>query len=404
MENFSDVIVVGGGPSGSFYAFNMAKMGINVAVFEEHDEIGAPCHCAGHLSVNGLKNLGLYPLPKALVENTFYGAKIYSPKGLEIPIRFSSPTTCVVNRALFDRYIAQLAEKAGAHFFLGSKVESLLIEEGHIRGVVAGKNGKTVKFLGKIVADAEGATYKILKQAKLSPPPRDSFVYCVNADVENVEDVETDMVEVYLGNMYAPGFYAWLIPKGENKAKVGLGANEGNPKALLKRLMYKHPAVSRKLRRAKILREIYHPIPLSGPIKKAYSDGFLAVGDAASQVKPTTGGGVIFGLNCSKIAAEVAKDAINLKDFSSKILSVYQRRFMKLLGFDAKVMRKVRGMLNKTPDERLEDLISFCSKIHVEWDLQDLKEIDFHGQMLLKTWRKPRILTTLTYFLLKSLF
>jgi flavin-dependent dehydrogenase len=49
MENFSEVIVVGGGPSGSFCALNIAEKNVNVTVFEEHDEIGVPCHCAGHL-------------------------------------------------------------------------------------------------------------------------------------------------------------------------------------------------------------------------------------------------------------------------------------------------------------------------------------------------------------------
>jgi len=402
MKCSSDVIVIGGGPSGSFCALNMAKTGVDVAVFEEHVEIGFPCHCAGHLSINGLKNLGLYPLPKRIVENTFHGIKIYSPKGLELSIRFTSPITCAVNRALFDKHISQLAEEAGARYFLGSRVEALIVEGKYVRGVVARDRDEVLEFFGKVIVDAEGIAYKILKQAGLSPPSRDSFVYCVNAEVENVENIEPNIVEVFLGNAYAPGFYAWLIPKGKGKAKVGLGVKIGNPKAFLQKLMHEHPAASQKLGKATILQENFHPIPLDGPIKKTYSDGFLAVGDAASQVKPTTGGGVIFGLNCARIAAEVIVEAVNSKDFSSKFLSVYQRRFTKLLGFDVKVMREARKMLNMTSDKGLDDLIGFCSKVRLEKALQDLREIDFQGRTLLNAWRNPRIMAALVYFLLIS--
>jgi digeranylgeranylglycerophospholipid reductase len=399
MEDFSDVIVVGGGPSGSFCALNIAERNVDVTIFEEHSEIGIPCHCAGHLSINGLKALGLHPLPKEVVENTFCCAKIYSPKGLEFSVEFSPSITCVVDRALFDKYIARLAEKAGANILLKSKVQRLITERGNIKGVEAEMNGKILKIFGKIVVDAEGTSYRILRDAGLSSPDRDCFVSCVNAEVENVKDVEPDTVEVYIGNAYAPGFYAWLIPLKGGIAKVGLGAERGNPRKLLQKLIHKHPAASKKLRNAKIMRENFHPIPLSGPVK-AYSNGFLAVGDAAAQVKPTTGGGVIFGLNCAKIAADVAVEAIKRGDYSSKFLNTYQRCFMKLLGFDVKVMKIARKLLDTLPDEKIDKIIDFCKKTHVDLDLSDLKEIDFQGRILLDIWRKPRMLSTLVYFLL----
>lgn len=402
MENFSDVIVVGAGPSGSFCALNIAKEGIKVTVFEEHNEIGTPCHCAGHLSIIGLKNLGLYPLPKGIVENTFHGAKIYSPRGSEFSVHFPSPITCTVDRASFDKHISRLAEKAGARYFLGSRVNSLTFRENCIETSVSKISGERFNFSGKIVVNAEGVNCRILKQAGLNPPKND-FVYCVNAEIENVKNIELDMVEVFLGNDYAPGFYAWLIPKEEGKAKVGLGVKIGNPKNALRKLMQKHPAASEKLKNAKILREIFHSIPLSGPIKRAYCNRFLAVGDAASQVKPTTGGGVILGLNCAKIAAEVAVEAVNLRNFSSKFLSKYQRRLMKLLGFDMKIMSTARKMLNRISDEKLNDLIKTCRKFFDEEDFQDFCDIDFQGRMFVKALRKPKIAVAIAYFALLSL-
>ncbi|MEM3769874.1 MAG: NAD(P)/FAD-dependent oxidoreductase [Candidatus Bathyarchaeia archaeon] len=403
MENFSDVIVVGGGSCGSFSALNLSKRGINVTVFEEHDEIGVPRHCAGHISISGLKNLGLYPLPEGIMENTFVGAKIHSPSGTAFTVRLSKPVTCAVNRVLFDKYIAELAQKAGACYTLGARVESLVFARGFVKGVVIKRYNKLSEFFGKIILDAEGISAKLLKQALLPQPTSDKIVRGAQVDVENVKDVETDIVEVILGSNYAPGFYAWLIPKNETEARVGLAAKTGNPRALLQRLINKHPTVSAKLRTAKIIRESYHPITLGGPIPKAYTNGFLVVGDAASQVKPTTGGGVILGLNCAKIVADVIVEALNKNDFSAEFLSVYQRRFMKMFGFDLKIMLKIREMLDTLSDKKLDNIVSLCGKIQLNEVLKDLKEIDFQGRALLKLAWNPKVSTALAFFFLSYL-
>ncbi|MDH5481618.1 MAG: NAD(P)/FAD-dependent oxidoreductase [Candidatus Bathyarchaeota archaeon] len=399
MQSFSDVVVVGGGPCGSFAALNLGKFGVKVTVFEEHDEIGVPSHCTGHISIKGLKHLGLYPLPSQIVENTFYGANFYSPKGGKFSIRFSSPVTCVVNRVLFDKYIAKIAETFGVRYHLSSRVESLFIENGFVKGVNANQNGKdTEKFLSKMVIDAEGTSSKILRQTGLTTFDSLMLVNGVQAEVENVEDAESDMVDVFLGRDYAPGFYAWLVPKSGGKAKVGLAAKKGNPKELLRRFMFKHPVASRKLHNARILQTEFHPLPLGGSILKLYSNGFLAVGDVASQVKPTTGGGVILGMICAKVASEVARVALCANDFSSELLGTYQKRCEEILGFDLTVMLAVRRMLSAMSDKKIDDVIGFCAKFGLGETLQNFRDIDFQGQAILKTLRSPKMLITIIYF------
>jgi len=401
MKSVLDAIVIGGGSCGSFTAMNLARQGANVTVFEEHGEIGVPSHCAGHLSIKGLKHLGLHPLPTRIVENTFYGATFYSPKGKKFSVRFSVPMTCVVNRVLFDMYIAETAEDAGVHYHLNSQIESLIIEDGFVKGVSVKQNREMgEKFFSKIVVDAEGISSKILRQAGLPSLNRHMLVNGVQAEVENVKDTEPDMVEVFLGTNYAPGFYAWIIPKLDGKVKVGLAGKTGNPKELLQGLMRKHPVASKKLRKAKILQIGFHPLTLGGPVPKPYSNGFLAVGDVASQVKPTTGGGLILGMTCAKVAAEIAYEALGKNDFSSEFLSAYQRRCGEILGFDMNVMLKIRRTLDAMSDEKLDDVISLCTRLNLDKTLRNVKEIDFQGHSLLRLLRSPRMLTALLYFFL----
>ncbi len=399
MDSKPDVVVVGGGPVGSYAALNLAKLGVKTTVFEEHSSIGFPSHCAGHISIRSLRSMGLYPLPEGIVENTFCAANFHSPAGTTFSLKLSCPVTTVLNRAHFDQFLAQKAQMAGASFVLGSRVQSLLIADGFVSGVdIKSADGSEKKIYSKIVLDAEGVSSRLLRQARLKTLKPSGLVYAVETEADDVRNVELDAVEVYFGKAYAPGFYGWLIPRPDGSAKVGLATNHGDPREYLRRLMTKHPIASKQLNKAKITQVGYHAITLGGPINKSYADGFLAVGDCASQVKPTTGGGVIFGLTAAKEAAQVANQAIAQGDVSSKFLQIYQKRCNGLLSFDFTVMLRLRRFLDSLSDERLDEMLRVCAKLGVDNALSDVDEIDFQGKMLLTAVRKPAILAALTYF------
>ena len=400
MKTTPNAVVVGAGPVGCFAAMSIAKLGVATTVFEEHNEIGVPTHCAGHFSIRSLTNLGLYPLPEGIVENTFSAANFYSPNGTKLTVRAKRPVTCAVNRELFEKFLAEKAEAGGARFRLGTRIRSLAINDGVVTGVNAEqKNGAESKVPAKVVVDAEGISSRLLRQAGLAPLKGERLVYAVEAEMENIRNIEEDAVEVFAGRNYAPGFYAWIIPRRDGTAKVGLAAKKGNPKEFLERLMRKHPVASKQLAEARITRIAFHPITLGGPVSKVYANGFVAVGDVASQVKPTTGGGVIFGLTCARIAAEVIGDAAAKDDFSAKYLGLYQKRFVDALGFDFSFMLRARRFLDSLSDEKLDDALRFCSRLGLDRALRDVDEIDFQGQTLLKVLTKPAAFTALAYFL-----
>ena len=193
-----DVVIIGAGPVGSYAALNLAKLGINAAVFEEHPQIGYPSHCAGHLSIRSLSSMGLYPLPSGIVENTFRTANFYSSHGTKFSVHLTRPVTVALNRSRFDEYLANLAEAAGARFILSSRVQSLIVNDGFVKGVVARQNGeKYAQVASKITVDAEGVSSRLLRETGLTGLKPRGLVYAVEAEVENVRDVEQDAVEVY---------------------------------------------------------------------------------------------------------------------------------------------------------------------------------------------------------------
>jgi digeranylgeranylglycerophospholipid reductase len=249
-----------------------------------------------------------------------------------------------------------------------------------------------------LVIDAEGISSRFIRQVGLATFNRKDLVFAVEAEVDHVQDVEEHAVEVYVGKEYTPGFYGWLIPRLDGTAKVGLATNSGNPQVFLDRLIRKHPVASEQLKGTKITQMTFHSIPLGGPVAKSYSNGFLAVGDCASQVKSTTGGGVIFSITCARLAAQIASEAVKLNNFSEAFLKSYQKEYEKRLGFDANVMLWARRILNSFSDVQYNRALSFASRIGLGEALRDIDEIDFQGRTLITMLRKPVTYASLAYF------
>ena len=395
MKTKPDIVVVGGGPCGSYAAYTAAKLGAEVVVCEDHEEVGEPNHCAGHLNISSLNRLGMQ-VPQDAIENEIKGAIFVSPSGKQFRLRCRNPVTYVVDRTLFDKHLFDLAKKAGVEYRFKSRVKSLLIDSGTVKGV---ELKKRERLEASVVVDAEGCSSAILKQAGLEGLGASMVVRGIQAEVDGLEDVEEDMVEVYLGRNVAPDFFAWIIPKRDATAKVGLATSTGNPQQYLHKFMEKHPVASKKLQKSRVTGMSVHPIPLAGPIPKTYSNGFLAVGDAASQVKPTTGGGVIFGLTCAREAGEVAYGAVKNNDFSEAFLSEYQRRWKRLVGFDLSAMHRMRRMLNSLSDSRTDKIIGLCNRLGIDETLEKFGDVDFQGRSLFPMIRHPDALAVISYFL-----
>jgi geranylgeranyl reductase family protein len=398
----TEVIVVGAGSCGSFTALTLGKLGTEVVVFEEHEEIGVPSHCAGHVSLNGLKHLMLH-IPSKLLENKIYGARFHSPSGLKFEVKCSSPVTCVLNRELLDKHLAKLAEKAGVEYVTGIKVHSLVLRSGGVAGVVTEGGETRERVTSNLVVNAEGCSSLLLKKIGMQTLNRSMVVNAIQTEINHVDDVNPQMVEVYLGRKYAPGFFAWIIPKKDGSAKIGLATKTGDPREYLRRFMRKHPVASKKLQKGRVTGYSMHPISLGGPIPKTYLSGLLIVGDAASQVKPTTGGGIIFGLLCARIAAETAYQAIRKNDFSERFLSRYQARWRKAIGFELNTMLRLRKWLNRLSDAQIDKIIGLCDRFGIAEILEKTGDVDYEGSSLLHMVPHPAVSVAALYFLVCSL-
>jgi len=390
----TDIIVVGCGVSGAAAAETAASLGSKVLLLEEHERVGVPSHCSGHVGINSMRRLGV-SLPEQIVKNQIRGAIFHSPSGQVLQLERQTPITWVLDRKAFDEHLSNRAQKAGAQIQFNSRAISIRSQDdGSVQvRVSAGERARTLDC--QVIIDCEGASPTIARLRSASERRRPMWVNSAQVHVDHVEDLAHDMVEVYLGSAYAPGFFAWIIPWRDGSAKVGLAAREGNPRLFLERFMTKHPVVSRRLKNASMRDASYHPIPLGGAIPKTYYQGMLVAGDSAQQVKPTTGGGIVFSLICGRIAGEVAHDACMTGDISDSFLSEYERRWKSEIGRDLNAMRRIRRMLFRLPDRRLEKIFSIARTFDVATVLSKTDEIDMQGRTLARLGLDPRLTISL---------
>ncbi|MHA1924442.1 MAG: geranylgeranyl reductase family protein [Candidatus Thorarchaeota archaeon] len=383
-----DVIVVGGGPSGLISAHRVAADGHRVLVLEEHETIGEPDHCAGLLSVSGLNSIGLQP-PEDVIQNHVMGARIYSPSGHHIYVERGQREALVIDRRKFDRWLANRAIDAGASIRTEAKVRHIRWKNGRIAGVQA-SGDESDDFSSSIVINAEGSRCQISKQAGLPMVPRSSKYPAFQIEVSDA-DVDNDIVEMYYGRATAPGFFAWIIPLGDGRARVGLAAKSLAKRRLMAAIRH-HPIMKERLRDASIQRTLGGVVLVGMPIKKTVKDNILVVGDAAGMVKPTTGGGVIVGGMAANVAGRIVTDALSNQDESNVMLDKYEGSWRSLLMRELRTMYMTQRLLSSFSDKGLDSLVRDAEQYGLIRTIRREGDMDMQRRVILRLLSSPMTL------------
>jgi len=389
----TDIAIVGCGVSGATAALAATENNAKVTIFEEHQRVGEPSHCSGHVGILAFKKFAP-EIPERIIENRIKGAILHSPNGEQLTLYRSQPVTWVLNRPELDRFLVSLATEHGAELSLGSRVENFQRSpNGELDLQIGGRARSKVRC--KAIIDAGGCGAPISKYLTHTPSRR-IFVNSAQVNAANLRDIDEDLVEVYFGERYAPNFFGWIIPRRDGSAKIGIAGSRINVRECFDRFVKMHPIVSSKLRHAKFLSNpTYHLIPVDGGKERSYADGILLVGDAASQVKPTTGGGIVLGLICGKLAGRTAAKAVQIGDTTSSYLHHYEKTWRRLLGFDLTAMSWIRRCLYGMPDKQLDRLFKTLNELHVNDALNQTADIDFQGRTLLALSHDPRLIAAL---------
>ncbi|MFW9794317.1 MAG: geranylgeranyl reductase family protein [Candidatus Thorarchaeota archaeon] len=379
-----DAIVVGGGPAGLLAASRIAENGHNVLVLEEHPEIGKPDHCAGLLSSSGLKSLGLR-LPDEIVQNTVSGARIYAPSGHSILIERGRREAFVIDRRRFDSWLAQKASSKGAKISTDCKVSTIGEQKDGLRAVLT----KEKEYQTPMTVVAEGSRSVLTKQVGLSTVSKGSRYPAYQYEVKGVE-LEEDLVEMFYGRRIAPGFFAWIIPLGDGRARVGL-ASKNRSKIRLDAALRNHPIISKRLENVVIERGIGGTVLVGKPLSKISGGGIVAVGDAAGMVKATTGGGVIIGGLTALEAGKTVNEALVERNSSKKSLSRYDNRCKSQFYRELETMYLAQRALSSLSDKGLDSVIKDAHELGLLSIVRKEGDMDMQGRVIRKLISDPRM-------------
>lgn len=361
--------MVGAGPAGSMAARAAARSGAKVLLLDKRRELGVPVQCGEALSEDPLKDLGIKPDARWIAGKTNV-VKLVSPSGTVVRIaekKIVGKVGYILDRKIFDKHLAMLAAKEGADVKVGTLVDGLLMENGGIEGLRARGIDGRMEVRTQVVIAADGVGSRIARWAgmntalKLVDIESGAQFQMVGIDLES-----SSTMEFYFGSKIAPGGYAWVFPKGEEMANVGLGVL--GSRAERPAIEYLQDFVDKmpSLRKGRIIEINAGGVPVGGPIKKTVKDNLLVVGDAARQVNALTGGGTDSAMRAGDIAGEVAAKALAEGDVSEKRLNEYERRWRKQMGKRLQRYLKAKNVLIGLSDEDLDELAKALSEVEFD--------------------------------------
>jgi digeranylgeranylglycerophospholipid reductase len=322
----TDVVVIGAGPAGATAAREIARNGYGVFLVEKSAFPGQTSVCGGGIDKVSVENLDL---PEKVIEKNISKSLHYFPWGI---YTLTTPSLSV-QRNVFDRFLAERAEKYGAKLFTSTIAWNVTLKRNaivaHLRNLLT---NESYEVKAKLLIFADGphtlASRKFRDVGFRSKPSNTAF-----AAIYEIEWKHNpfDCFEYFFDTKISPWGYGWIFPK-KNLLNVGvvslMSKMRSNIRKHLDFLVDKHPIASKKLHERPKLRFAADIIPLQHA-RRIYGERILVVGDAAGMVDPLWGGGISYAIRGSSIAARVAVKALEKSKFNEAFLSRFQRTWKK---------------------------------------------------------------------------
>ena len=365
MSDYYDVIIAGGSVSGLLAGREIAAKGLSVAILEEDAEIGTPEHCGGLVSINGLENLGIIPSSNAIENKIKYASISSYSKTFEL--NAEEQKVIVLDRRVFDKQIAFQTQRMGGEIRTRCPMQSITKKNGFGDDGTYYYDLKTSEGNLKCnyFIDARGVS-SILKTN------REGVLQSAQYEVY-ASWIERNTIEVKFDSEKYPGFFAWIIPTGSGRGKVGVAGKSINAANGLKAYM------DSKGQRYSVIRKVYAPIWVSGPLQTFVYGRTLIIGDAAGQTKPTTAGGIytcgMGGILAGRAIAKAIQENNDnfLHDYQNNWFSIFKDEFDKMI--------IARRLLERLDNRAIDELFLTISKAEIE-QVSKTGDFDFHSAAL----------------------
>jgi len=362
-----DVIVVGAGPAGSQTAHELSRRGRSVTVFDCCKAIGAKL-CAG---IIGRECAERYEISGDLIHLAARSARILPPEGPEIRVEREEVQAYVIDRVRFVAGVADRARTQGAEYRLRRRVAHVEVLPDRVV-VTARHNGRTERCEARALVIASGFATGLPRMVGLEAASTPAY-----AAQAKIAGAGVDEVTVYARRHLPRGFFGWVVPSANGTALVG-ALGRARPAAALGALLNGLTADGVAFTSAAPVQQ--WGVPLR-PAARTYGDRVVLVGDAAGQVKPTTGGGIYYSMRSGEMAAEVLDDALERGDLSARSLHAYENRWRTVFGREMLFGYVARRIYEHLSASDVDALLRAAMSNGL---LQDNHSFDWHADVVIR--------------------
>jgi geranylgeranyl reductase len=292
MKRVEEVAIVGGGPAGAYCAFNLARQGIKLLIFDHSHPREKPC--GGGISPPVLKK---FPFVEKFRSSgfTFGNFRIITCIDTQVMTKSLENGFCI-SRKILDQGILEMAVQSGAKLVKEKVLD--VREKGKIWNIVTNKT----MFSTKVLVGADGVN-SIVRRRTVGPISKENLALTFGYFATSLKKENATIK--YLAEI--PG-YIWVFP-GKNYSNIGIGSeiNHGSMlKSLLDIFINSHfPDIKIISRYAAMLPSASNPnffrLTCSGA-------NWILVGDAAGHVDPISGGGILYALWGGELAAQAIEN------------------------------------------------------------------------------------------------
>jgi geranylgeranyl reductase family protein len=409
-----DVIITGAGTAGSVLAAGLATRGFKVALLDRHpkEKIGIKV-CGDGTSTahfDRIKSIVKIDPPKGdEIRQKIKGAWLFSPdREVKFELVEEGGTGVIIDRFKLGMRILENAIDYGAELFDSSMVKEPIIDHDQVTGIrYRGKDKNLTDMSGKIIVDASGIAATLRK--KLDPEKTWMDIELDPKDVCNcyreVRDVESDIespefIRLMFDQELCPGGYLWEFPRGPNSMNAGLGVMKMNKLNPHKQFDLYLNREKQFYKNSKLLHGGAWRVPLRRPQDNLVWNGFLLIGDAGTQVKPTDGGGIGISVNAAAMATKAISNAIENDALKTENLWDYSVEFMTTIAPINAPLAIMKNFITPLPSSLINEV--FHKKIV---EAEDLMYGNASGEIsgglfktLQRAYRGKRMLGTLLKF------
>jgi len=327
MEKIYQTIIIGGGPAGLIAGRYLN----NALILEKGREIGEFFHSGEGISEKSLKRLEINPEPSFISCRINFIQRIM-PNGKAFG-RVHENLGYIINGIQF---LKSLTDKCSAEIQLNSEVVN--IEKENDFWKVITKDGRI--FKSKFLIGADGANSIVRRKffiGKLKILPAIQYL------VELNKQIDSSVAKIYFDNEKFPQGYAWIFPKSNKTANVGIGG-EGDLSKKFEDFL--EEVVRKNYEGFKMLQNRSGIIPFGGAQSDISKENIFLVGDAAGLADPIFLGGINQAMSSGKIAAQcILGNEFNL----------YEKRIKSMPFADPRLI-KTREIFYSLPNQVLNEL------------------------------------------------